>query len=229
MKNIQNNIRKELENLREEKYKKFIEKLIPGCSNILGVRIPKIKNIANNISNEIAIEYLKTENEIYFEEKMLKGIIIGKMKDDIGNILKQTQIFIPKIDNWSICDTFCNGLKIFRNHRKLVWDFLEKYWKSDKVYEIRFAIVIMIFHFMERDYLQKMFFVFDNAEKDSYYASMSVAWAISICFIKFEKETMDYLKQNKLDNKTYNKALQKIVESLKIDKETKEIIRQMKK
>lgn len=36
---------------------------------------------------------------------------------------------------------------------------------------------------------------------------------------------MEYLKINKLDKFTYNKALQKITESFRVDKETKEIIR----
>ena len=52
---------------------------------------------------------------------------------------------------------------------------------------------------------------------------------ISICFIKFPDKTMKYLKQSKLDNWTYNKSLQKIIESLRVDKETKDIIRSMKR
>ncbi len=58
---------------------------------------------------------------------------------------------------------------------------------------------------------------------------MAVAWTISICYIKFPKQTMEYLKNNTLDNFTYNKALQKITESLRIDKETKTIIKSMKR
>ena len=40
---------------------------------------------------------------------------------------------------------------------------------------------------------------------------------------------MEYLKNNALDDFTYNKALQKIIESYRITKEDKEIIRNMKK
>ena len=56
-----------------------------------------------------------------------------------------------------------------------------------------------------------------------------MAWMISICFIKLPDKTMKYLKQSKLDNLTYNKSLQKIIESLRVDKETKDIIRSMKR
>ena len=40
---------------------------------------------------------------------------------------------------------------------------------------------------------------------------------------------MKYLKQSKLDNWTYNKSLQKTIESLRVDKETKDILRGMKR
>ena len=56
-----------------------------------------------------------------------------------------------------------------------------------------------------------------------------MAWMISICFIKFPEKTMDYHKQSKLDNCTNNKSLQKTIESLRVDKETKDILRGMKR
>ena len=58
---------------------------------------------------------------------------------------------------------------------------------------------------------------------------MSVAWAVSIYFVHFPKETFAYLKDNRLDDWTYNKALQKIVESYRVSPETKEQIRAMKR
>ena len=58
---------------------------------------------------------------------------------------------------------------------------------------------------------------------------MAVAWAISLCFVKFEEKTMNYIKNNKLDDFTYNKSLQKICESLRVDKDMKAIIKSMKR
>ncbi len=40
---------------------------------------------------------------------------------------------------------------------------------------------------------------------------------------------MEYLKHSTLDNWTYNKALQKTIESFRVDKDTKDILREMKK
>ena len=58
---------------------------------------------------------------------------------------------------------------------------------------------------------------------------MAVAWALSICLIKFYNETMKYLKTADLDKFTYNKALQKAIESYRITDKQKDVLRSMKK
>ena len=58
---------------------------------------------------------------------------------------------------------------------------------------------------------------------------MSVAWLISICYIKFKKETLNYINNNKLNDFTYNKAIQKIIESKRITKEEKEELKKLKR
>ena len=58
---------------------------------------------------------------------------------------------------------------------------------------------------------------------------MAVAWAISVCFVKFPDETMRYLRESRLDADTYNKALRKIVESDRVDGNAKTVIRSMKR
>ena len=46
---------------------------------------------------------------------------------------------------------------------------------------------------------------------------------------KLPEQTMDYLKRCRLDDWTYNKALQKIIESNRVDREAKAVIRGMKR
>ena len=50
-----------------------------------------------------------------------------------------------------------------------------------------------------------------------------------ISYIKQKEKTIAYLSNNDLDDFTYNKALQKIIESYRVSKEEKEIIREMKR
>ena len=51
---------------------------------------------------------------------------------------------------------------------------------------------------------------------------MAVAWAISVCFVKYPKQTEAFLVENRLDDFIQNKAIQKIRESYRVKKEDKE-------
>ncbi len=222
-------IRNELLNISEEKYQKFASALIPNIDNLIGVRIPTIRKISKRMVKNNEIEYLNKANDIYFEETMLKALMIGNLKNDLNFILKQIELFIPKINNWSICDSFCSELKIVRSNKDIVWKFLKKYYTSNEAYEIRFAIVLMLFHFIDEDYITDIIQVCDSITSDNYYVKMAVAWCLSICFIKFPNQTHTYLLKNNLDDETFNKTIQKIKESFRVDKETKEELNKLKR
>lgn len=227
--NSQQNVRTELESLADVNYREFASKLIPNCENLIGVRIPEIRKIAKRIAGQNAFAYLHDTQEIYFEEIMLKGLIIGNLKIDIESLLQEVEFFVPKINNWSVCDSFAAELKIIKQHKGRVWEFLQPYWQSERTYFVRFALVVFLFYFVEENYLQKMFEIFEQISNRDYYVKMAIAWAISICFVKFPHQTMDFLKTTNLEKQTYNKALQKIRESTRTDKPTKELIKTMKR
>jgi len=110
-----------------------------------------------------------------------------------------------------------------------MWCFLQNYLKSDKEFEIRFAIVMILDFYIEDEYIEKNFKIFDNISSQDYYVQMALAWAISICLIKFYDKTVEYLKNANLDNFTYNKALQKARESYRITQKQKEELKKMKR
>lgn len=225
-------IRERLLSLGEEDYAKFSSSLIPGVNNLIGVRIPVLRKIAKEIVKGNFQEYLNYDGYKYFEEVMLQGIIIGTLKCDkydIKDILDLVEDFIPKIDNWSICDSFCAGLKIVTTNKEMVLGFLTPHFLSTKEYEVRFAVVMLINFYIDEKYIDKVLIILDNIDHKGKYVKMAVAWAISKCYVKFPEKTLKYLKNSHLDDFTYNKSLQKICESLKVNKETKKLIRSMKK
>ncbi len=222
-------IKEKLFELSDQKYKEFHSGLCPGTDNIIGVRVPVLRNYAKELAKKYNIEELLQEiNNQYYEEVMLQGMLIGLEKQDFNTLQKQIRQFVPKIDNWAICDVFCAGLKQTKKHKKEMWNFLQKYLKSNKEFEIRFGIVMILDYYIEEEYLEKIFAIFDDITSDAYYVQMAVAWAISICLIRFYNETIKYLRIAKLDKFTYNKALQKAIESYRITKEQKEELKNMK-
>ncbi len=222
-------IRNELISLSEEKYKKFSSALIPGVDNLLGVRIPTLRMIAKKLVNDDELDYITEANDIYFEETMLKGLMIGNLKLDINDVLNYVKYFVPKINNWSVCDSFCNSLKIVRKNPEATWSFLEYYYKSDKVYDIRFAVVLMLFHFIDDEYVDNVIKVCDDITNEDYYVKMAVAWCLSICYVKYPEKMNIYLRNNKLDNETFNKTIQKIRESLRVSKDVKDDLLKLKR
>ena len=64
--------------MSEEKYRDFSKALIPGCDNILGVRVPLIRKYARELLRENEDwQGLLEEDDLYFEETMLRGFITG--------------------------------------------------------------------------------------------------------------------------------------------------------
>lgn len=222
-------IRERIFNRAEEEYKKFQSKLIPGEDRIIGVRMPYLRELAKEIAKEDWREYLNTAEDEYYEDIMLQGLVIGYAKASPEEILQYTTRFVPKITNWGVCDSFCTGLKLAKKHPQMVWDFIQPYLNSGKEFEIRFAVIMMLAHFINDQYIDWVISNLDKIHHEGYYVKMGVAWAISVCYVKYPIKTMVYLKDNGLDDFTYNKSLQKIVESYRVDPESKEILRSMKR
>ena len=223
-------VREELFKNSEEKYKKFTEELIPETENILGVRTPILKNLAKKIIKEgRGEEYALCDDMYYHEEFIVQGMVIGFLKADFEEKRKFVEKFIPKIKNWAVCDNFCFVFKVPKKDKEKVWEFLEKYFVSKEEYEVRFAIIMSLKHFMCEKYLEKIFIKLDNLKNNNYYVQMGAAWVIAEGFTKYSEITLKYILKNNLDNFTHNKAIQKICESLRVDSRTKEYLKSLKR
>ena len=169
--------------------------------------------------------------DAYFEEVFLRGLIISEGKGSVWKEqLSYVSDFVPYIDNWAVCDAFCAGLKQTKMHKEEMWEFLQPYLESDKEYFLRFGVVMLLDYYIEEAYLDRLFEIFDRIHHEGYYVKMAVAWAISICYVKYPKETKVYLLENtRLDKFTYNKAIQKACESYRVAAEEKVLLRSMKR
>ncbi|WP_068782289.1 DNA alkylation repair protein [Paenibacillus sp. GM2] len=226
---MEKTIKEQIMELAEEEYRLFSSKLIPNIDNITGVRLPALRKIAQRIARSDWRSYLAEAEDDYFEETMLQGMVIGYAVKDIDEVLEYTARFVPKINNWSVCDSFCGGLKLTRSHLDKVWDFLQPYLQSDQEYDLRFGAVMLLEYYVLEDYIDRVLQILDGIRHEGYYVKMAVAWAVSICYIKLPEPTLAYLQHSTLDLFTYNKALQKITESYRVDQATKQMIRSMKR
>lgn len=217
-------IREKLISLSENKYKEFSSALIPNSDNMLGVRLPKLRKLASEIAVTDGLSSLE-EEDIYFEETMLRGMLIGALKIDTDKRLELISGFVPLINNWSVCDSFCASLKFIRKNRKLMWDFIEPYCRSDKEFYRRFGAVIMLDYFVDEEYIEYTLKRLSEIKTTEYYSSMAVAWAVSVCYVKFPKETKSFLLSGVLDDDTYNRTIRKICDSYRVQKADKDFLK----
>ena len=263
-------IRALLSEQADEKYRDFSSSLIPGAKPLLGVRLPALRKLAKSIVDGYAEQrnwqdevscYDGDNEDVYFEETMLRGMMIGygteKYNVTCGEGLQYLAAFIPHVDNWSVCDSFCNTFSLANRYRDEVWEFLQPYLYSDKEYEVRIAIILLLNQYLKYDadnkkiprkrtvtmaditgkpsdrehpYLVKILDALNRAFTQGYYAQMAAAWTLAEAFVCFPYETSRMLFcECRLDFWTYNKALQKIRESRNPDQEVKEYIKSLKK
>ena len=235
-------IHADLISMAEQEYRDFSAKLLPEGENLLGVRLPALRKYAKQIWKCYGHMYLDTnlpQDEV-MEEILLQGMVIGNLKVENDTELEQVfgyiRRYVPKIANWSTCDSFCAGLKITKQYPTQMWDFLQEYLTAEQEFAIRFGIVMIINYYINEEYFNRLFPIFNaiGERYHAYYVEMAIAWAISICYVHMPAETECYLKDMRskpevLDDFTYHKALQKIVESHCVSTEQKIMIRKMKR
>ena len=226
---MEEEIRKDLFNMQDKKYKEFHSSLSPNVDNIIGIRIPVLRIYAKELLKQHKQEEIKIGDK-YYEELLLQGMIIGlQNKENIENIIVKVNKFVPKINSWGVCDTFCADLKISKKYQKEMFRVIEKYLKSNKEYELRFAIVMLLDYYINDEYIDTVLKILNKIKSDKYYVQMANAWAISICLVKYYEKTVEFLENCNLDNFTYNKAIQKAIESYRITDKQKENLRKMKR
>ncbi len=225
-------VKKRLLELAEPEYREFHGKLLPGVEDILGVRVPALRKLAKEIISSDWRAFLEENAGETYEERQLLGLVTAGAwkKMDLEELLARTAAFVPKIDNWAVCDVFCGSYKAADGAcSAAVWEFLQPYFQSEQEYELRFAVVMALSHYCDGEHADEAFRLFDGIRSEAYYVRMAVAWAVSVYFVKLPERTMEYLNKCELDDWTFNKALQKITESYRVDRETKDRIRRMKR
>ena len=225
-------IRQELQSLSDNKYAEFSKKSCPDTNKkILGIRIPELRKLAQKIAKqENWKELLNEADDNCFEEVILQGLVIAYRKMETQEKLEYIKWFVPKIDSWAISDTFCPTLKIKPQDLEKVWKFILPYLESNKEFDVRFAVIMMLDYYITDEYIDKVIQKLDKVSHEGYYVKMAVAWCLAEIGIKYNEKVMKYLKgKNNLDKFTFNKTLQKLRESYRIDNEQKEELKKMRR
>lgn len=226
----ENEIIQKLFELQDEKYRNFQSKLIPtiNSESIIGVKTPELKTLAKDISkgNEILRnDFLSNVPHRYFEENQLQAFIISDEKD-FDKCIDYLENFLPYIDNWATCDQLCPAI-FKKNHSKLL-PYINKWINSNYTYTIRFAIKLLMQHFLNEDFKPEYLEMVAKVESSEYYINMMRAWYFATSLAKQYESTITVIQEKRLDIWTHNKTIQKAIESFRITPEQKTYLRSLR-
>ncbi|MCR5684519.1 MAG: DNA alkylation repair protein [Lachnospiraceae bacterium] len=212
-------IRAELAAHADPKNAEFFKKLNPTAKPCIGVRIPIMRKLAQRIAKEDYRGFLDHNPMDTYELESLHAFVIGYAKDDIRVLLSYLDTFIPTIHDWSVSDSLCQTFKIARKYPDETFDLLMKYRDSHREFEVRVVAVMLMSQFLTDKYIDRVIEVINSLYIEDFYAKMGVAWAVATIMAKYPDKCLAYMlsPDNKLDEWTYNKALQKMKESYRVD------------
>ncbi len=221
-------LQKILFSLQDEKYKEFFSALVPNIdkSRIIGVKTPQLKKLAKDLyekpESKEFMSYLPHE---YYEENNVHGFMIERIKD-FDECIKETEKYLPYIDNWSSCDQLRPA--VFKKHKMELLEKIRVWICSDKVYTVRFAIGMLMVHFLDGDFSPEYPELVGKVRSEEYYVNMMSAWYFATALAKQYDSVLPYFTEKKLSPFVHNKAIQKAVESRRVSDEGKAFLKTLK-
>lgn len=226
---ISEEIRLVLREHEDVKYKAFQGALIPNLNSatMIGVRTPIMRKLAKQFAKHEDVQgFLLDVPHVYYEENVVHAFIIAEMKD-YSRCMEGTEAFLPYVDNWAVCDGF--SPKVFKKNLPDLFERCKLWLQSEHTYTVRFALVMLLKHFLKEPYAAEALRMAAEVDSDEYYVDMAVAWlfaeAVGVC----PQYAIPYLESCVLKTEVHNKAIQKSVESRKVSEDTKEYLKTLKR
>lgn len=206
----------------EPNFANFQRRLIFAQREILGVRTPILRKIAKEYKGDVD-ELLSFPNE-YYEVVFIKLTVVSALSYE--EFINRVQDCVSLIDNWALCDSF--KAKCIKKNKDDFLSVLEKLFATGKEYYVRYTFVVFLAEYVEKKYLSTVISYIRRADLQPYYVHMAVAWLTAEILIKEYAYGLEILQSGVLDERTHNKAIQKAIESYRLNQEQKEYLRSLK-
>lgn len=214
--------------LQDIEYAKFQAKLTPtiDADTIIGVRIPILRKFAKQyIKTKESEAFLDNPSHIFYDERMLHGILISEIKD-YKTCIKRLDDFLPFVDNWGVCDIM--SPKSFKKNKSEALNKIIEWSKSEHTYTCRFGLEMLMSLFLDEDFKSEYLEIPASVKSEEYYVNMMIAWFFATALAKQWDATIPYISEHRLPQWVHNKTIQKSRESFRITKEQKELLKSLK-
>ena len=211
---------------------------------VMGLHSPEIRAVAKQLSREggevimpdgthqfcaNGAEVIRAFEEVpseylCYEETLIWGYLINLEKCSLEERLAMLGRYVPVLDNWAVCDSYCAHAKwMARADKSALWAFLERWFDSEREFEVRFAVIVAMCYFLNDEWLDKVFerinrLNFDHIKSkyktvkgkpkvaqqgtvqgvEPYYVRMGVAWLLATALAKFSDATRAFVRSSNL-------------------------------
>ncbi len=211
---------------------------------VLGLHSPEMKQIAKQLSREggtvampdgrlitcrdgrevIRQFEMMASDTLCHEECVVWGFLINHQKCRLDERLVMLGRYVPVLDNWAVCDSYCAHAKwMMRADKETLWGFLQQWFDSDREFEVRFAVVVAMCYFLSEEWIDRVFECIDGLDflgiksayttvkgkpkaaqqgnvqgAEPYYVRMGVAWLLATALAKFPERTRAFVRSSQL-------------------------------
>ena len=224
--------------LDEEKYRQGHIRIInalPGRRS-LGLHLPEMKQVAKVLAKQTdareVLHGFEQEHQanrfgLTYEETLVWGLTINALKCTPEERFTLLSSYVPVLDNLAVCDSFCCNAKWAQKvPSQTLWEFLLPYFRSDREFEVRFAIVMSMCYLLKEEWLPIIFEELQRIELASirseytslpspYYVRMGMAWLLATALAKFPDETRAFVNASSLTEEVKHLYARKARESFR--------------
>ncbi len=228
---------------------------------VLGLHSPEIKAVAKQLSREggevvmldgthrictngaevIRVFESVPSKSLCYEETVIWGYLINLEKCSLDERLAMLTRYVPVLDNWAVCDSYCAHAKwIVRADKEALWAFLQPWFRSEREFEVRFAVVVAMCYFLGEEWLERVFAQLNSLDfnriksdyktvkgkpkvaqqgtvqgAEPYYVRMGVAWLLATALAKSPDPTRAFVRSSNLPADVIKLYIRKARESFR--------------
>lgn len=151
------------------------------------------RDILCGFAREASAECSTNERTLAHEEMVIWGMMINYMKCTLDERLEYVMEYVPYIDNWAVCDMFDGSAKwVLRKLsvnpsselagklidiagkcgkdadrltvKDVLWGYLCECFASAREFEVRFAVVMAMSYYLDREWIGRVFSCIDEID-----------------------------------------------------------------
>ena len=190
-------------------------KIINTELKMFGCNIPFVRNASQLVTLDEAERYPVHD---YFEVDLLRSVKVADIR--LPSLLLAQ--FADTIENWAVCDVPVRLGKDKERYFAFFCDMLS----SDQPFVCRYGVVNLLGKFLDEQHIGDVFArLGDITQWGHYYVDMGAAWLVATAMAHCRNQTVAFMEgdgRKILPGSAYNKALQKMRDSFRIQPDDKQ-------